>query len=78
MVRRDQAAEKARKRARQVEDVEYELEGEDIRLLSGQYKGILASQLFKTGPQERDYVVKHLWFVHDDQAMSIIRGFLCK
>jgi len=78
MVRREKAGQKAARQARKVEKVEYQVEGEDIVLLSGPFAGQYVSQLFFEGAEQRDFVVKHLWLSHDEKVMEIIRRFLCR
>jgi len=77
MARREKAAERAKRVAKKVEKVQYAVEGEDIKILNGQYAGTYVSELFSQGPAERDFVIKHVWFDHDEAAMAIIRTFLC-
>lgn len=78
MVRREKAADKAKRKAQKVEKVEYRVEGGDLLILSGKFAGSYVSELFARGPVERDYVIKHVWFDHDEEAMAIIRSLLCK
>lgn len=78
MVRREKAADKAKRKARKVEKVEYRIEGDDLMILTGRFAGTYISELFARGPVERDFVIKHVWFDHDDEAMAIIRSLLCK
>jgi len=78
MIRRETAAKKARRVARKAEKVEYQLEGGDIKILSGRFAGVYVSDLFSRGSEERDFVIKHVWFDHDASAMAIIRSFLCE
>ena len=77
MVRREKAADKAKRKARKVEKVEYRIEGGDLIILTGKYAGVYVSELFTKGPTERDFVIKHIWFDHDEEAMEIIRSLLC-
>jgi len=78
MVRRDKAAQKAKSRAKRVDQVKYEIDNNDIVLLSGPYAGKYASQVFTQGVKERDWLIKNLWFTHDADVMAIIRGLLCQ
>lgn len=77
MVRREKAADKAKRRARKVEKVEYRVEGGDLVILTGRHAGTYVSELFARGPEERDFVIKHVWFDHNEEAMAIIRSLLC-
>jgi len=78
MIRRDQAANKARRQPSNVEPIQFRIEGSDILFLDGKYVNQFVSQVFFSGPEGRDYVTKHIWFSNDESAMMIIRSFLCK
>lgn len=75
MLRREKAAEKAKRKRVQV--VKYQVDNGDIVFLEGPYGGKYASQLFQMGPAERDYVVNNLWFTNDARVMEILKRFVC-
>ena len=70
--------EKAAKKQPKITSVEYTVENEDITILSGPYAGKKVKELFITGPAERDYVVKHIWFTGGEKVTKIINGLMCK
>ena len=78
MLRREEAAQKAKKQPKVPDKIKYEIDNGDIVLLSGPYAGQYASHVFVAGAEERDWVIKNLWFTHDERVMVIIRGFLCQ
>ena len=77
--RRDKAAEKQkRKPASVVTPVEFEYlaESEDILLLNGPYSGKTLRQIFPEGQEERDYIVKKLWYLNNPQINVVIESML--
>lgn len=70
--RREEAAKK--KKAVKVRAVRYEIveETDDVIFLDGPYRGRTIRELFPLGPNERDYIVKELWFQNDDRVNQII------
>lgn len=76
--RRESAAEKARKVQAKLDLVKYEIVDDDIKFLSGTYYGRTVKELWYLGSDERDYIISHLWNLHDEQVMSIIRSLTCK
>ncbi len=75
-VMRDAAAHKARTLRNKIRLVEYVVEGDDIRILSGPYTGQFVRALFAVGQPERDYIVKNLCVRNDAEVLRIIGG-LC-
>ena len=78
MIRREKAAAGIQKQSKKVEQVKFQVEGNDILFLDGKYFNQYVSQVFFLGAESRDYVTKHVWFSNDETAMAIIRSFLCK
>ena len=74
-MRKEQAAQKRKK---SLQHAKFQIQGSDIAFLDGKYTGQWASQIFAMGPEGRDYVVRHIWFSNDSEAMDIIRGWLCQ
>jgi hypothetical protein len=74
-IRKEQAAAKRKKT---MQHAKFQIEGNDIVFLDGQYGGQYASQVFASGPEGRDYVSRHIWFTNDETAMNIVRGWLCQ
>jgi hypothetical protein len=74
-VRRESAVEK-RKKSMQLAG--FQVEGDDIVFTDGRYSGHRASVLFESGPEGRDFIVRHVWFSNNEDAMRIIRGWLCQ
>ena len=74
MERRQEAAKKANKHRKQLQLIDYRVEGEDILILSGQYHGKKVSEVFVLGPRERDYIVEHIWMRNDPEAVRIINA----
>lgn len=66
--------EAAKKKAVKVRAVKYELieESDDVIFLEGPYRGRTVRELFPLGPNERDYIVKELWFQNDIRVNQII------
>lgn len=77
-IRRESAADKARKAQKKLDLVQYTIEDDDIKFLSGPYYGKTVREIWFSGPEERDYVVSHLWNLHDEKVMKIIRELTCK
>jgi len=77
VMRKDRAGIKTR-RAQRPKTIEYCVENDDILLLSGLYNGQYVRELFQKGPAERDYIVKNLWFQHDDEIIKIINSLTCR
>ena len=75
--RREEAAEKARRKVRKLDLVEYAVEGDDIVFLSGPYRGRKVKEMFLAGIAERDYIMQHLWFRNDDNVTQIINSMTC-
>lgn len=70
-LRRDEAA---KKKPVKVRNVGYEVveESDDVIFLDGPYRGRTVRELFPLGPNERDYIVRELWFLNDERVNSII------
>jgi len=75
--RQEQAGEKARRVQRKLDLVQYRVEGNDIRILSGPFVDRYVRDLWEQGPQERDYIVKNLWFRHDEAVVAILNSLCC-
>lgn len=71
-IRREHANEHAKRAQAQLKLVEYRIENDDVLILSGLYTGRLVTQLWDVGPNERDYIVKHLAMRNDAAIMKII------
>ena len=78
LLRREEAAEKARRKVRKLDLVEYAVEGDDVVFLTGPYKGKGVRGLFFLGPRERDYIMQHLWFRNDEEVLRIINSMTCQ
>lgn len=76
--RREEAAEKTKRAQASLDLVKYEIIDDDVRFLSGHYYGETVRNLWPKGPDERDYIISHLWNLHDEAVMSIIRSLVCK
>jgi hypothetical protein len=75
-MRQAQAAAKAQRAQRQLNLVKYAVEDDDILILSGPYINRYVSEVFLTGPNERDYIVRNLCMRNDPEVLKII-GKLC-
>lgn len=78
LMRREKAGDKARKVQRILKQVEFRIEDDDILFLTGPYHGQYVRALFHKGPVERDYIVKYVWFQHDEEAVRIINSLTCR
>ncbi len=77
-IRGEKAAEKARKVQKQLDLIEYVIEGTDVIFTTGQYAGTSVAELWPAGPLERDYIIKNLWFRNDDQVNEILNKLCCR
>lgn len=71
--RRENAYDAAQRKKRLLHLVEYVVEEDDIIILSGVFTGRSVRELFSVGPNERDYIVKNLWYRNDEQVRKILR-----
>ncbi len=78
MLKREQAGQEAEKVQRRAKTVEYRVEDNDILILSGTYIGSTVRQLFSQGPNERDYIIKKIWFGGDSEVVKIINELVCE
>jgi len=76
--RRDKAAEEKKKVSYTLALVRFEYveDGADILLLEGPYAGKTVKQVFLIGEEERDYIIKQLWYRGDQKINAIIEGML--
>ena len=78
LLRREKAGEKAEKLRKKYDLVQYQVEDDNIRILSGPYAGFDARSLWFKGPAERDYIVKHIWFSGNREVAAILSSLSCK
>lgn len=72
LIKREKAGQETKKRQRKLDQISYEVQGDDVVILSGPYQGRSVNEMWDIGPIERDYIVNHLWFTNDASVVSII------
>lgn len=66
-------------KTKRVQEVaEYQIEDNDVMILSGSYNGMRVSELWEKGPIERDWVINKLWILNDEKVNNIIRKLFCR
>lgn len=78
MLRKEKAGYKTDRMIRKHNPVRYEIEEDDIIILSGPYTGRKVRELWPLGPVERDYIVKKLWSTGDEKIVKIINSMTCE
>ncbi len=76
--RREAAGQKAAKQQRNLDQLRWVIEDGDVVILSGIYTGQKATEVFRMGAAERDYIIKELWFTNDADVQEILSPFFCK
>lgn len=59
-------------------EVKFDVEGDDVKFTTGPYSGKTVKQIFESGPDERDYIMKNVYSTNNSAAMKIIRSMACK
>jgi hypothetical protein len=73
-----QNAENVKLNKRRQELAEYEILEDDILFLSGLYVGKKLSEVWKISKEARDWVIKSLWALGNEDVNKVIRLYLCE
>lgn len=77
MIRGDQALSKERRLKIGRNAPHYQIQGDDIYLLTGPYKDQWVKSLWSESPQGRDYVYQYLYTTKDPELQRIVRQCFC-
>jgi hypothetical protein len=56
----------------------FKVEDGDIHIISGPYAGYWVKAMWCQGPDERDYIFKHIYKRGDEVVVNIIKELFCK
>lgn len=78
LLRKEKVSQKVKIQQSKINNVNYEVRGDDIFILSGPYIRNSVVEMFNMGPNERDYVIDNLWFTGDPEVEEIIKKLVCQ
>jgi len=76
--RQEKATKKNNYAQKKLDLVEFRVEGDDIKIISGDYAGKTVKEIWDKGVTERDWVANKIWVRYDQEANAIISRLACR